>query len=212
MSHTYCQHSISLISWSFIKILHSHSEPHVNLRENKWNHNRFYIALFLLSFHWHSSETNINWWWFSKITHTYNLCILALTCNYSIKSEYSVQWIKHSLTNECPNHDIVHHAICSWIEFSLTVIWIAMTSTDSTDDLNQEGHAEKGHSNISSKIWEIDITYECIAYWMQSSMLFCCTEINKILRAVLSSEDAVLSMRTFTWSWCLPVSGVCKSA
>ena len=54
-------------------------------------------------------------------------------------------------------------------------------------------------------------TYEFIAYWTLSSILFCCTETNNILRAVSSSEDAVLSMRMFTWSWCLPVS-LCRSA
>ena len=54
------------------------------------------------------------------------------------------------------------------------------------------------------------ITYEFIAYWTQSSILFRCTETNNILRAVSSSEDAVFSMRTFTWSWCLPVS-LCRS-
>ena len=87
--------------------------------------------------------------------------MLGLTCNYSVKNEYSVQWIRRSLTNECPNHDIVHHAICSWIEFSLTVIWIAMTSTDSTDDPNQEGHAEKGHSQSHQK-YEHNARMYCI--------------------------------------------------
>ena len=51
-----------------------------------------------------------------------------------------------------------------------------------------------------------NITYTFIAYWTQRSILFCCTETNNILRAVLSNEDAVFSMRTFTWSWWLPVS------
>ena len=55
-----------------------------------------------------------------------------------------------------------------------------------------------------------NITYPFIAYWTQRSILFCCTETNNILRAVLSNEDAVLSMRTFTWSWWLPVS-LCRS-
>ena len=56
-----------------------------------------------------------------------------------------------------------------------------------------------------------NITYTFIAYWTQRSILFCCTETNNILRAVSSSEDAVFSMRTFTWSWWLPVS-LCRSA
>ena len=47
---------------------------------------------------------------------------------------------------------------------------------------------------------------------MQSSILFCCTETNNILRAVSSREDAVFSIRTFTWSWCLPVSRLCRSS
>ena len=54
-------------------------------------------------------------------------------------------------------------------------------------------------------------TYTFIAYWTQRSILFCCTETNNILRAVLSNEDAVFSMRTFTWSWWLPVS-LCRPA
>ena len=54
------------------------------------------------------------------------------------------------------------------------------------------------------------ITYVFIAYRTQRSILFCCTETNNILRAVSSSEDAVFSMRTFTWSWWLPVS-LCRS-
>ena len=56
-----------------------------------------------------------------------------------------------------------------------------------------------------------NMTYTFIAYWTQRSILFCCTETNNILRAVLSNEDAVFSMRTFTWSWWLPVS-LCRSA
>ena len=56
-----------------------------------------------------------------------------------------------------------------------------------------------------------NITYALIAYWTQRSILFCCTETNNILRAVLSNEDAVFSMRTFTCSWWLPVS-LCRSA
>ena len=55
-----------------------------------------------------------------------------------------------------------------------------------------------------------NITYLFIAYWTQRSILFCCTETNKFLRAVSSSEDAVFSMRTFTWSWWLPVL-LCRS-
>ena len=56
-----------------------------------------------------------------------------------------------------------------------------------------------------------NITYKFIAYRTQRSILFRCTETNNNLRAVSSSEDAVFSMRTFTWSWWLPVS-LCRSA
>ena len=68
-----------------------------------------------------------------------------------------------------------------------------------------------GVSNRVNQQYE-KITYSSIAYWMQSSILFFCTETNNIFRAVLSSEDAVFSMRIFTWSWCLPDSGICRSA
>ena len=51
-----------------------------------------------------------------------------------------------------------------------------------------------------------NITYEYIAYRTQKSILFCCTETNNILRASSSSEHAVFSMRTFTWSWWFPDS------
>ena len=52
--------------------------------------------------------------------HALTKCVLALTGNYSVKSEYAVQWIKCLLTNECPNHNIVPHVISSWIEFNIT--------------------------------------------------------------------------------------------
>ena len=80
-----------------------------------------------------------------------------------------------------------------------------MTRTDSTNDPNLVGQAEKINAK-SPHQWEHEHTYNSIAYWMQSSRLFCCTETNNILRAVSSSEDAVFSMRTFTWSWWLPIS------
>ena len=57
-----------------------------------------------------------------KDAHTYKLSV-TLTGNYSIKSKYPVQWIEHSLTNECPNHSIVCHIIFSWIKFSLTQLF-----------------------------------------------------------------------------------------
>ena len=47
--------------------------------------------------------------------------MLALTDNYSIKSEYPVQGIEYLLTYECPNHSIVDLVISSWIKFSLTL-------------------------------------------------------------------------------------------
>ena len=56
-----------------------------------------------------------------------------------------------------------------------------------------------------------NISYEFIANWIQSSILCRCTETNSILRAVSSSEDAVFSKRTFTWSWWWLVS-LCRAA
>ena len=85
-----------------------------------------------------------------------------------------------------------------------------MIKTDSTIDPDLVGQAGKDHGQISCEQYE-NIAYKFIAYWTQRSILFCCTEMNNILRAVSSREDAVFSMRTFTWSWCLPVSQ-CRSA
>ena len=65
--------------------------------------------------------------------------------------------------------------------------------------------------SLSNLMNNAQLTYLFIANWTQRSILFCCTETNNILRAVLSNEDAVFSMRTFTWSWWLHVS-LCRSA
>ena len=85
-----------------------------------------------------------------------------------------------------------------------------MTRTDSIKIPNVVGQAGKIHCQISQTNNE-NVTYLFIAYWTQRLILFCCTETNNILRAVLSNEDAVFSMRTFTCSWWLPVS-LCRSA
>ena len=90
-----------------------------------------------------------------------------------------------------------------------TVIRIARMMTDGTIDPDLVSQPEKAHCQISQQ-YE-NITYAFIAYRTQRSILFCCTETNNILRAASSSEDAVFSMRTFTWSWWLPVS-LCRSA
>ena len=84
------------------------------------------------------------------------------------------------------------------------------------DDEDRQYHAtrsrwsswKRSFSNLTNNK---NITYEFIACWTQRSILFCCTETNNILRTASSSEDAVFSMRTFTWSWWLPVS-LCRSA
>ena len=85
-----------------------------------------------------------------------------------------------------------------------------MKRTDSIIIPNRVDQAEKNHCQIS-RTNDGNIMYLFIAYWTQRSILFCCTETNNILRAVLSNEDAVFSMRTFTCSWWLPVS-LCRSA
>ena len=84
-----------------------------------------------------------------------------------------------------------------------------MRRTDSIIHSNLVGQAEKKKS-LSNLMNNGKKKYLFIAYWTQTSILFCCTETNNILRAVLSNEDAVFSMRTFTWSWWLPVS-LCRS-
>ena len=142
--------------------------------------------------------------------HILTNCVLALTSNYSIKNEYTVQCFEHSLTNECPKHNIVHHVIYSWIKFSIKQSF----------GLRWRGQTWSMHPRLTVKLKKSqsiliinqNMTYSNIADLMQSSMLFCCTETNNILRAVSSSEDSVFSMRTFTWSWCLPVSVVWRSA
>ena len=142
---------------------------------------------------------------------TYLQIVLALTGNWSIKSEYPFRGIECLLTNECPNHIIVRHVISSWIKFSLTrsfgLQWQGQTIL-----MAPISWIKLKKVLVTSHQQYVNITYKSIAYWMQSSILFCCTETNNILRAVSSSEDAVFSMRTFTWSWCLPVSGICRAA
>ena len=82
------------------------------------DHNWFHIALFLLSFRWHSSEIIFNGWWFLMITKTY--WFFADTHWYLFNSLYPIQWIEHSLTYEWLNHDNVYCINVSWNKFSLT--------------------------------------------------------------------------------------------
>ena len=141
---------------------------------------------------------------------TYKLCLLTSIC--SIKSEYTVQWIKWSLTtSECPNHSIVDHIISSWINFNLTY-WFRLRRWRQTVSMTPILLVKLEIINYKSPQGYENITYSSIAYWMQSSILFCCTETNNILRAESSSADAVLSIRTFTWSWCSPVSRLWRPA
>ena len=93
--------------------------------------------------------------------HVLTHSLLALTDDYSIKSEYPVEWIELSLTYECPNHNIVRHVISSWFRFNLTVIKIAM-KTDSTNVFNLVAQSGKGQCQISSTIWEHNILIYCI--------------------------------------------------
>ena len=95
-----------------------------------------------------------------------------------------------------PYHCMPYHLFLNQIQPSL--IWIAMTMTDGTKDSDLVSQAEKGQCYIFPQRYK-HITHSSIAYRMQISILFCCTETNNILRAVSSSEDAVLSIRTFTW-------------
>ena len=104
----------------------------------------------------------------------------------------------------------MHHVTNSWITFSLTQsfwLWWEQTALAAPISLITLKKANfKSHQQYKN------ITYKFIAYRTQSSILFCCTETNNIFRALSSSEDAVFSMRTFTWSPCLPASGICRSA
>ena len=95
------------------------------------------------------------------------------------------------------NSALHSHLDCNWRE--QTVLYTPILS------VNLKKITVNSHKQYEN------ITYEFIAYWTQRSILFCCTETNNILRASSSSEVAVFSMRTFTWSWWLPAS-LCRSA
>ena len=104
----------------------------------------------------------LNRWQIFDRWHVLTNCVLALTGNYSIENEYAVQWIEWSLTNECPNHNIVDHIICPWIGFSLTqFIWIGMTRTDSINNPDPVSQAETGQCQIST-LWERNALIYCI--------------------------------------------------
>ena len=139
------------------------------------------------------------------MTYTYNFFD---TYWYLFHREYPAQWVKHSLTYECPNQYSVRNVKSSWIEFNLTqsfdLQWGRTVFKPSILSI-------KLKRSLSNLTINENITYKFIAYWTQSSILFCCTETNNIFIAVSSSEDAVFSIRTFTWSWCLRVS-LCRSA
>ena len=132
------------LTWYWTHILH-----HMSISDDT-SHNWIHIILFLLSFRWHCSEINFNGW-FWKLTKTYKFC--AHTHWYLFHSEYPVQWIEHSLTYECPNHMSVRLIKPSWIRFSFTVTWIAMTGTDGIKHPDVIGQAGKGHSLISQTMW-----------------------------------------------------------
>ena len=138
---------------------------------------------------------------------TYLQIVLALTNIYKEWIPSLIGWLFTHKWMPKPWHCMVCHILLNWIQ-PYIVTWILM-KTNSTNDSNLVDQAEKVQSDLLNNE---NITYSFIAHLMQSSILFCCTETNNILRAVSSSEDAVLSMRTFTWFWCLPVSGVCRSA
>ena len=143
------------------------------------------------------------------MTSTYKLC--TDTHLQLFHSEYQFTESRIPLTYECPNHVSVRHIKFSWIKFSLTVIWIAIKRADCYRHYQAPQSCRPSWKRSLSNVTNNEnITYTFIAYRTQRSILFCCTETNNILRAVLSNEDAVFSMRTFTWSWWLPVS-LCRS-
>ena len=149
----------------------------------------------------------INRWQSSKMACTHKLCRHSLvTIPWRVNTQFSVSPFTHKWMPE-PYHCTPCHILLNRIQ-PYTVIWIAMTRTDGTNNLDLVGQAKK--ANVKSPQQYENITYKFIACRMQSSILFCCTETNNILRAVSSSADAVFSMRTFTWFWCLWVSEVCR--
>ena len=145
--HTYCQHSISQILISFNKILPSHSGT---TSQSQTVQGKIIIGFtypfFLSASTDISSEVNINRRQFPKIAlHVLTNCVLVLTGNYPVKSEYPVQWTECPLTNECLNHNICirYHFLLNRIQPYTIIFWIEMIRTNGTDDPNVVGQAEK---------------------------------------------------------------------
>jgi hypothetical protein len=86
MPHTYCQHSIRQI-FSQLTRYCAHVLNHMLIPDGTGqDQNWFHMALFLLSFCRHSSETKLTDDDFQR-RHVLTKCLLTLTGNYSIKSE-----------------------------------------------------------------------------------------------------------------------------
>ena len=132
---------------------------------------------------------------------------LTLTRNYSIVNTSSVNWASTHIWMPKP---------CQRIPYQIILNDIQLYSHLDCNVENRQYQIPRScwptwRRSLSNVMYNGNITYSFIAYRTQRSILFCCTETNNILRAVLSNEDAVFSMRTFTWSWWLPVS-LCRSA
>ena len=133
--------------------------------------------------------------------------VLTLTCDYFIVKTSSLNWGSTHIWMPKP---------CQCIPYQHLLNQIQPYSHLDCNVKNRLYHMSQScwlswKRSLSNSMNNENITYAFIAYWTQRLILFCCTETNNILRAVLSNEDAVFSMRTFTCSWWLPVS-LCRSA
>ena len=151
MQHTYCQHSISQ-NFAVFQQVTTLTFWTTCQSQMVQDYNRFHIALFPLSFCRHFVW---NKYWPMAIyedgMYLQIVCWHSLvSIRSSIKSEYPVQWKERSLTNECPNHNIVYNVKSSWIKISRTRSFGLQWRTDGTNESNLVCQAKKESRQISS--------------------------------------------------------------
>ena len=154
MPHTYCQHSISLV---FAVIQKDNVLTFWTTCQSQMVQVKIVIsltALYLLSdTFWNKILINDDFQRWHIVVHTYKLCVD--THWYLFHKECipsSVNWAFTHIWMPKPYQCTKYHSLLNQIQ-PFTVIQIAMTRTDGTNDPNGV-HAKKGHSQISSIIQE----------------------------------------------------------